>query len=117
MKGDGSIAERTAANYLRKKKYRLIDFNYSTRIGEIDLIFETKKNIVFVEVKARNEDSIAEPKEFVDYSKQKKIIASAEQYLASHKTELQPRFDVVEIIYKKDGKISIKHLENAFTLD
>ena len=117
MNANGSIAEREAANYMRKKKYKLVDYNYSTRFGEIDLILEKKGYIVFCEVKARDEASIAEPKEFVDYSKQQKIIASAQLYISKHKCELQPRFDVIEVNYKNNKIKSIKHLENAFTLD
>ena len=54
--------------------------------------------------------------EFVDGKKQKNIINTASIYLASHKTDLQPRFDVIEVFWKK-GKIkSVKHLENAFDM-
>ena len=117
----GAKAERIAADYMRKKKYNLIDYNYKTRFGEIDLIFEKKeklrkKYIVFAEVKKRNEDYIAEPKEFVDSSKQQKIIMASKEYLTRTKCSLQPRFDVIEIVCKNDEVISIKHLENAFTI-
>ncbi len=113
----GPTAERKAANFLRRKRYSLVDFNYTTRFGEIDLIFTKKKYLIFVEVKARDENSIAEPIEFIDPSKKRKLIASAQLYLAYHHTDLQPRFDIVEVVYKKDKIKSIKHLENAFTLD
>jgi putative endonuclease len=112
----GKIAEMKTANYLKKKKYTLVEYNYTCRFGEIDLIVKNKKYIVFVEVKMRNENSIASPCEFVDKSKQRKIIATAQLYLAQNHTNLQPRFDVIEVI-SADNKIkSIKHLENAFTL-
>ena len=114
MNNKGKLWEIEAANYLRKKKYKLISANYHTRFGEIDLIVANKKFICFVEVKQRDISSIALPKEFVDFSKQQKIISSAQLYLSANKTDLQPRFDVIEI-YTKDNKInSIKHLENAF---
>lgn len=117
MNYQGSLAERYVSNYLRKKGYILVDYNYHTRFGEIDLIMTKKRNIIFIEVKERNVNSIAEPKEFVDYGKQKKFIASAQEYLQFSKTKLQPRFDVVEV-FSENGKIkSIKVLENAFTLD
>ena len=113
----GPLAERYAANYLRKKKYQLLDVNYRTRLGEIDLIFKKKNYIVFVEVKARNENSFASPKEYVDTEKQRKIIAASQQYIAYKKCKLQPRYDVVEVCFEKDKLKSVKHLENAFTLD
>lgn len=117
MNVNGAMAERFAANYLRKKGYKLIDFNYRSRLGEIDLIFTKRKYIVFVEVKARGEGSIAEPKEFVDENKMKKIIATAQLYMSYKKVDLQPRFDIVEVFLENDRPKSAKHLENAFTLD
>ena len=114
MNNKGKLWEIEAANYLRKKKYVLICANYLSRYGEIDLIVKNKKFICFVEVKQRDVSSIAAPREFVDYSKQEKIKSTAKLYLASNNTDLQPRFDVIEI-YTKDNQInSIKHLENAF---
>ncbi len=114
MNNKGKLWEIEAANYLRKKKYRLLESNYTTRFGEIDLIVKNKKYICFVEVKQRDVRSIASPKEFVDFSKQKKIKSTAMLYLSSNRFDLQPRFDVIEI-YTEDNKInSIKHLENAF---
>ena len=116
MNNLGKLAELKAAQYLTKKRYEIVDYNYTSRFGEIDIIAKNRKYLVFAEVKMRNENSIAQPKEFVDYSKQQKIIATAQMYLANHPTELQPRFDVIEVFCEK-GKIkSIKHLENAFQL-
>ncbi|MBE6720484.1 MAG: YraN family protein [Ruminococcaceae bacterium] len=116
MNNLGRLAELKASNYLAKKRYTIVDYNYTSRFGEIDIIAKNKKYLAFVEVKMRNENSIASPKEFVDYSKQQKLIATAKLFLASHPTDLQPRFDVIEV-FCKNGKIkSIKHLENAFEL-
>lgn len=116
MNYSGRRAEMKAALYLREKGYNIVAHSYKSRFGEIDLIAEYKGFIVFVEVKARNENSIAAPREFVDESKQKKIIATSSLYLSRYKTKLQPRYDVVEV-YMQDNQIkSVKHLENAFTL-
>lgn len=116
MKDFGKIAELKAAVYLRKKKYTILEHNYHSRFGEIDLICADDKNLIFVEVKMRNDKSIASPREFVDDAKQRKIIATANYFLADTKIELQPRFDVIEI-YMNNNKIkSLIHLENAFNL-
>ncbi|MBR1531873.1 MAG: YraN family protein [Eubacterium sp.] len=116
MNNLGKYAELEATKYLKKKRYKLVDYNYTSPFGEIDIIAKNKKYLLFVEVKMRDENSIASPKEFVDYAKQQKIIATAELYLAKNPTDLQPRFDIVEIICR-EGKIkSVKHLENAFQL-
>lgn len=116
MNNKGKLGEIAAANYLRKKKYKLIEANYTTRFGEIDLIVENKNYLCFVEVKQRNINSIATPAEFVDYGKQQKIIASAKLFLSVNPTKLQPRFDVIEIYTDNNEIKSIKHLENAFDL-
>ncbi len=116
MNTKGKLWEIKAANYLRKKRYKLVEANYQTRFGEIDLIVKNRKYICFVEVKQRNFNSVARPAEFVDISKQRKICAAANIYLANTKTDLQPRFDVVEIYTKDNEIISLKHLENAFEL-
>ena len=112
----GKLAELQASKYLIKKHYKILNYNYRTRFGEIDIIAQHKKFLVFVEVKMRGENTIAEPREFVNYSKQQKLIATAQLYLAYHQTDLQPRFDVIEVFYEKGRIKSIKHLENAFEL-
>lgn len=116
MNSNGKLAEMKACEYLEKKRYKLVDFNYSCRFGEIDLIVKNKKYICFVEVKMRDENSIAQPLEFVDKTKQNKLAACAKLYLMSHKTDLQPRFDVVEVFCSNKKIKSFKHLENAFEL-
>lgn len=116
MNNKGKLWEIEAAKYLKKHKYKLVDVNYASHFGEIDLIVKNKKYLCFVEVKQRDAAAIAAPREFVDANKQQKIIATAKLYLSRYETKLQPRFDVVEI-YTQDNEIkSIKHLENAFQL-
>ncbi len=116
MNNKGKLWEIEAVNYLRKKRYRLVDVNFATRFGEIDIIVKNRKYLCFVEVKQRDSKSIAMPREFVDYAKQQRIIASAKIYLSKNQTALQPRFDVVEVYTDNNEIKSIKHLENAFNL-
>ena len=93
----GRFGEAAAADHLRKKGYTVLGLNYRTRLGEIDVIASKGKYLAFVEVKLRRDDSFAEAREFVTAAKQKRLIAAAEQWLAQNETELQPRFDVMEI--------------------
>ena len=116
MNSLGKLAELKACEYLRKKRYKLVDVNYSTRFGEIDLIMTKGKYLCFIEVKMRGSGSIASPAEFVDEAKQEKMAKTAALYLQKNPTQLQPRFDVVEVITENDRIKSIKHLENAFEL-
>ena len=107
----GAEGEILAANYLRKNKYKVIGAGYSGPYGEIDLIAQKGEFIVFVEVKARKNESFGRPCESVTYSKQQKIIKTAMQWLSKNNCELQPRFDVIEVY--TDTK-EINHVENAF---
>lgn len=113
----GAWGEALAAEYLHKKRYTILASGYRCRFGEIDLIACNKKYLVFVEVKLRKSPNFAEAKEFVDFRKQNRLRTTAELYLSQHPTQLQPRFDVIEI-YAPEGTATrqpiINHLENAF---
>lgn len=113
----GSWGEGIAAEYLRKKRYKLDATNYRSRFGEIDLVVHNRTYLVFVEVKLRKSDSFAAASEFVDSRKQERIRTTAEIYLAENPTNLQPRFDVIEV-YAPQGTATlnpvINHLEDAF---
>ena len=114
----GMYGERCVARFLRDKGYKILSANYRTRLGEIDIIACDSKYIMFVEVKTRGENSIALPREFVDNSKQKKIISTANIYMSTYNTELQPRFDVAEVYLDKKGKLKeINYIDNAFDCD
>lgn len=113
----GAWGESLAAAYLQKKKYSILAAGYRCRYGEIDLIASNKKYLVFVEVKLRKNDRFANAMEFVDIHKQNRLRTTAELFLAQNPTDLQPRFDVIEI-YAPEGintkKPVIHHLEDAF---
>jgi len=113
----GSFGERRAAAYLRRKGFKIVQMNYKCRAGEIDIIAQDKDYIVFAEVKLRKNSDFAEAREFVNYSKQQRIIKTAQLWLCEHEEcRLQPRFDVLEIYAPAGslGAITINHLENAF---
>ena len=113
----GSWGESVAAAYLLRKKYRLVSMNYRSRYGEIDLIVSNRKYLVFVEVKLRKTNKFASAYEHVDFRKQQKIRTTAEIFLSEYHTDLQPRFDVIEI-YAPNGSETINpainHMEDAF---
>ena len=113
----GAWGEALAADYLRRKNYKIIARGYRSRFGEIDLIVKNRKYIVFVEVKLRKNADFAMAREFVDFRKQQRLRTTAELYLAQYPTSLQPRFDVVEIyapLGTDDPNPKINHLEDAF---
>jgi len=113
----GSWGEALAADFLRKKHYKVVAAGYHSRFGEIDLIVADRKNLVFVEVKLRKTGDFAKAMEYVDRHKQDRIRVTASVYLSQNPTKLQPRFDVIEI-YAPQGVQTvgpeIRHLEDAF---
>ena len=113
----GAWGEALAANYLQKKRYKVVATNYRSRFGEIDLIVSNRKYLVFVEVKLRKTDQFARAAEFVDRHKQDRIRTTAEIYLAEFPTDLQPRFDVIEIYAPQGAETlhpEVNHMEDAF---
>ena len=110
----GRQGESAAADYLKKKKYRIIGMNYACRYGEIDLIAEDRTFVVFVEVKSRKDARFAEAREFVTEAKQRRLAATASLWLARNPTKKQPRFDVIEVYCANGAVHSINHIENAF---
>ena len=115
----GDFGEDAACSYLKKKRYRIECRNFTCRMGEIDIVARKGKYVVFAEVKLRRNADFGEAKEFVTPNKQRRVIAAAEYWLMKHPTELQPRFDVVEV-YAPEGMRTIRpeinHIEDAFQL-
>ncbi len=113
----GSWGEERAAEYLRRKRWKIVGMNYTTRFGEIDLIAENRNYIAFVEVKMRRNADFAQAREFVTPHKQRRIRLAAESWLEANPTKKQPRFDVMEI-YAPDGIATktpeFEFFENAF---
>lgn len=113
----GAWGEAMAAEYLRKKRYKIESAGFTCKFGEIDLIVSNRKYLVFVEVKLRKTADFAKAMEFVDRRKQDRIRMTASLYLSQNPTNLQPRFDVIEI-YAPEGMATsrpeIFHMEDAF---
>ncbi len=107
----GIINEDRAVNYLKSKKYRIVERNYVNKLGEIDIIAVKDGVIVFVEVKYRTTAMFGYGREAIDDNKIWKIRKVATQYLIESgiygKNDI--RFDVIDIL---DDKIT--HIENAF---
>ncbi len=113
----GAWGEAVAAEYLRKKRYKIEAAGYFCKFGEIDLIASDRKFLVFVEVKLRKSADFAAAREYVDRRKQDRLRMTASLYLSQNPTEKQPRFDVIEI-YAPEGiqtaHPEILHMEDAF---
>jgi len=112
----GKTGESIAVQFLRSKGYRILEQNYRTGLGEIDIIAWDRKTLVFVEVKARNSRRFGNPKSAVTSRKQRKISMVALQYLKStDQTRAKARFDVVAIS-SANASTQIELIKNAFNL-
>ena len=104
----GAQGETFAAQILQEQGMKILSRNYYTPYGEIDLIVLDKGCIAFVEVKTRRTGSVTRPAEAVDRRKRERIIRSAVCYLMEYPVDLQPRFDVFEIVTKKGKTFSVQ---------
>ena len=109
----GLKAEIIARNFLIKNGFKLITTNYRTRLGEIDIIMQDKKTLIFVEVRYRKSNSYANGAESITRSKQKKIIKTALTFLQKYPTYKSYRFDVIAIQPTQNGN-EIDWIKDAF---
>ncbi len=108
----GIIGEKIAQDYLKNKGYEIIETNFYTKKGEIDIVSKKDNYIVFVEIKTRNNLEYGTPAMAVNFTKKMHIKNSAKIYI--HMNNLygcNVRFDVIEIIIK-NGKCKINHIKN-----
>ena len=109
----GIIGEKIAQGYLLNKEYEILETNFYTKRGEIDIIAKKDKCIVFIEVKTRTNLKFGTPAMAVNFSKRNHIRNAAKIFLyinGFNKCDI--RFDVVEV-YFNEGKCKINHLEGA----
>lgn len=111
----GHTGEAVAAKYYQKKGYLLLNHNYRTRLGELDLVLYKDGMLVFAEVKTRSGTGKMSPAEAVDYHKQQRLLAAAKQYLQrSPYADAPVRFDVVEVL-PVPGGWQVHCIPNAFS--
>ena len=113
----GPWGEALACEYLRGRGCRIVACNYRSRFGEIDVIAEDRKFLIFAEVKLRKSAEYGAAREFVDARKQERLRQTALLWLEGHETRLQPRFDVIEIYGDTDTthrQRRLNQIENAF---
>ena len=112
----GEKGEALAVRRLKKAGYKIIETNYRTRLGEIDIIAKEGDTLVFVEVKSRRSAQFGNPKQSITVQKQKKISMVALCYLkTTGQSTARARFDVVTVISNRD-KPQVEIIKNAFEL-
>lgn len=110
----GAWGENEAAHFLNENGLRIVDRNFRTREGEIDIIAEDGKTLVFVEVKTRTSLTKGFPEEAVTKTKLNHLCIAAEKYIQQHALYEDWRIDVIAISGRKgSAKIEIKWFKDA----
>lgn len=116
----GALGEKLAVKYLKQQHYKILEKNYKTKLGEVDIIAVTRdsgrEEIAFIEVKTRSADPYLSGMYAVDKRKQFHIMRTASKYLVEKRILLQPRFDIIEVeVNRASGElVKINHIKNAF---
>lgn len=114
----GKIGEALALKYLKRHGYKILEQNYRSQFGEIDIIAKDKEILTFIEVKTRKSSEFGLPQESVDIHKQRQIAKVALIYLAKRNIEeIDCRFDIVAITSLLGQKPKIELIKNAFCLE
>jgi putative endonuclease len=113
----GNLGEEFCVNYLKEIGYEILERNYFSRFGEIDIIVKNKISIAFIEVKTRKNEDIDHILMSITRKKQSNITKTALVYIYEHENEfpniMEYRFDVM-IVQTNDNNNTIEHIENAF---
>ena len=117
-KTTGNCGEDAATEYLKKNKYKIIARNYRNKCGEIDIIARKGEDLVFVEVKTRSSSEFGTPAQAVTYYKKRNFVNTAKWYLMENETDLNIRFDIIEVFGMFNGTEfiteNINHFEQVF---
>jgi putative endonuclease len=111
----GRAGEDIACDYLRKKRYEIVARGFRMFRGEIDIVARDGEKLVFVEVKARADESHGRPEESVTPGKQRQIRKIAQGYLVANPSPgVDCRFDVISILFQGPGDYRLEHFIDAF---
>ena len=110
---NGKTGEDLAVRYLETHGYRVLDRNFTTDVGEVDIFVTDEKTLIAVEVKSRLSLEYGTPAEAVGHEKIKKISQVTAQYIKKFRLfDVPVRFDVVEVYL---GDKTVNHIINAFS--
>jgi putative endonuclease len=108
----GLVSEKIAETFLTNQGLKLVSKNYHCRYGEIDLIMQDAKTLVFIEVRLRSNLRFGDAASSITLQKQQKLINTAQHYLQQNNINMPCRFDA--LVLNKAGQANIQWLRNAF---
>lgn len=112
----GALTENLAAEYLQNKKYKIIERNFRCRFGEIDIVVQKNKILVFIEVKSRTSfDNRYSPFDNITPIKKRRLIKLGQYYLKNKRmpADTSWQIDAISVELKSDGQFKIAHFEQA----
>jgi putative endonuclease len=109
----GKSGEQIAVDHLRKNNYTILETNWRSGKYEVDVIAESKNQIIVAEVKTRTSNFLLEPEAAVTRDKQRMLIKAANIYVQRYNIDKEVRFDIISIVMSKD-QFRLTHFEDAF---
>lgn len=110
----GRLGETAAVNFITGLGYQVLQTNWKTNFGEIDIIARQGDFLVIIEVKTRKTLLFGNPEEAVNYRKQRQLVQLAEVYIKRNNIHWETRFDIISVLLN-DGNAHITHHINAFS--
>lgn len=109
----GKNGEQLARDYLVREGFQILESNWTSEVGEIDIIALKQDLLCFIEVKTRSSTAYGHPEEAVTIEKQRKIGMLAEQYLEQSNRDYSARFDIISVIWN-NSVAELRHYKDAY---
>jgi putative endonuclease len=114
----GLTGEAAAKKHLKRQGLKFLVANFRSPRGEIDLVFQERDCLVFVEVKTRSSEEWSRPAAAVDKERRQRLSRAALDYLRAIKyPRVKIRFDIVEVLLTESQVREVRHLSNAFSME
>lgn len=109
----GKEGERLAVEFLIRSGYEILETNWRFKKAEIDIIAQNEQVTAVIEVKSRSSIAFGQPQDFVNPKKIKLLLTAVNAYFEQKNLTSEVRFDIISI-YKKENKLHLEHLVDAF---
>lgn len=115
----GEVGEEIATDYLKKKGYKILDRNFKTKWGELDIVAQRNKIIIFVEVKTlqqiKGRPSEFLPEDEITFHKASQLQKMTQIYLSAKKLplDIDQQIDIIAIEFNTIDDYIVRHTENA----